>query len=100
VCLETTGLYGDGIASLLHAQVYHVSVVNPARIKAYGDSQLKRNKTDRSDAQLIADFCRTQQPELLTSIPGIGDLTAGRLLAELRDIQAFSSARQVAAFGV
>jgi transposase len=39
-----------------------------------------------------------QQRDLLTSIPGIGDLTVGRLLAELRDIQAFSSARQVAAF--
>jgi transposase len=177
VCLEATGLYGDGVAAFLHERGYVVSVVNPARIKAYGDSQLKRNKTDRSDAALIADFCRTQQPapwqpllpevkelralvrylddlqamhqqeanrlqsgeqsgtvvaqlqqhlaflegqithikqqiddhfdhhpdlkqqrDLLTSIPGIGNTTAGRLLAELRDLRAFDTASQVAAF--
>jgi transposase len=177
VCLEATGLYGDGVAEFLHERGYTVSVVNPARIKAYGDSQLKRNKTDRSDAALIADFCRTQQPDawqppvpevkelramlrhlddlqamyqqeanrlqsgeqsvpvvaqlqqhlafleaqiaaikqqiddhfdqhpdlkhqrdLLTSIPGIGNTTAGRLLAELRDLRAFDTASQVAAF--
>ena len=177
VCLEATGLYGDAVAEFLHARGYGVSVVNPARIKAYGDSQFKRNKTDRSDAALIADFCRTQQPDLwqpptpevkelramlrhlddlqamhqqeanrlqsgeqsvpvvaqlqqhlafleaqitaikqqiddhfdqhpdlkhqrdlLTSIPGIGTTTAGRLLAELRDIRAFDTAAQVAAF--
>lgn len=177
VCLEATGLYGDAVAEFLHERGYTVSVVNPARIKAYGDSQLKRNKTDRSDAALIADFCRTQSPDawqppapevkelrallrhlddlqamqqqeanrlqsgeqsaivigqlqqhlafldtqiaqikqqiddhfdqhpplkqqrdLLTSIPGIGHLTAGRLLAELRDLQAFDTASQVAAF--
>lgn len=39
-----------------------------------------------------------QQRDLLTSIPGIGDLTASKLLAEVRDIQAFTNARQLAAF--
>lgn len=177
VCLEATGLYGDAVAEFLHQHGYRVSVVNPARIKAYGDSQLKRNKTDRADAALIADFCRTQQPvlwqppapeikelrallrhlddlqamrqqesnraqsgemsptvlaqlqqhitfletqiqqikdqidnhfdqhpdlkrqrDLLTTIPGIADQTAGRLLGELSEMRAFHSARQVAAF--
>ena len=177
ICLEATGLYGDAVAEFLYQRGYRVSVVNPARIKAYGDSRLRRNKTDRSDARLIAHFCRTQQPEawtppipavkelrallrhlddlqamrqqehnrmqagetspsvlaqltahlafldsqitvlkqqindhfdqhpdlkhqrdLLTSIPGIGDLTAGKLLAEIGDIRAFGSARQLAAF--
>lgn len=177
VCLEATGLYGDAVAEFLFQHSYVVSVVNPARIKAYGDSQLKRNKTDRADAALIADFCRTQQPDpwqppapqvkelrallrhlddlqamrqqesnraqsgeqsltvlgqlqqhitfldtqiqalkhqiddhfdqypdlkrqrdLLTTIPGIADLTAGRLLGELSERRGFHSARQVAAF--
>jgi transposase len=40
---------------------------------------------------------RTQH-DLLTSIPGIGDLTAFKLLAEIRDIAAFDSAAQLAAF--
>lgn len=61
-CLEATGLYGDEVAWALHGVGHTVSVVNPARIKAYADSQLQRNKTDQLDAALIADFCRTQQP--------------------------------------
>lgn len=177
VCLEATGYYGDAVALFLHQAGYTVSVVNPARIKGYADSRLSRNKTDASDAALIADFCRTQQPEvwtppapeqqelqalvrhldnlrdmrqqevnrrqagipsetvlhtleahiafldqqiddllrqirdhidrhpqlrqqreLLTSIPGIGDITAFKLLAEIRDIRVFDSAPQLAAF--
>ena len=176
-CLEATGSYGEELALFLHEAGYTVSVVNPARIKAYADSRLSRNKTDAGDAALIADFCRTQQPDawmpplpeqrelqalvrqwenlsamkqqeanrrqagvpsqtvlqsldahiafldqqltellyqihdhidrhphlrqqrdLLTSIPGIGDLTAFKLLAEIRDITVFDSAPQLAAF--
>jgi len=176
-CLEATGSYGTEVALFLHEAGYVVSVVNPARIKAYAESQLSRTKTDAGDAALIADFCRTQQPELwtppppeqrelqalvrhlenlqdmrqqeanrrqagipsetllktldehiafldqqstdllrlirdhierhphlrqqhdlLTSIPGIGDLTAFKLLAEIVDVHAFDSARQLAAF--
>lgn len=62
VCLEATGRYGQAITHYLHEQGMEVSVVNPRRIKAYGDSLLQRNKTDKSDAWLIADFCRTQRP--------------------------------------
>jgi transposase len=39
-----------------------VSVVNPARIKAFGESELARNKTDKLDAGLIARFCRAHVP--------------------------------------
>lgn len=39
-----------------------------------------------------------QQRDLLGSIPGIGDLTAAKLLAEIVDISQYGSARQVAAF--
>jgi len=66
VCMEATGRYGEGLAHYLHAKGYPVSVVNPQRIHAYGQSKLQRNKTDAQDARLIADFCRTQQPDLWT----------------------------------
>jgi transposase len=69
VCLEATGRYSEGIAEDLWAAGYGVSVVNPARIRGYADSQLRRNKTDKLDAWLIADFCRTQQPEVWTPPP-------------------------------
>jgi transposase len=39
-----------------------------------------------------------QQKDLLTSIPGIGDLTAGKLLAECRNLTDFSDVRQLVAF--
>lgn len=61
-CLEATGRYGQALAHFLQRQAYRVSVVNPQRIHAYGRSKLQRSKTDLLDAQLIADFCRTQTP--------------------------------------
>lgn len=66
VCLEATGTYGDGAAYFLHAKGHYVSVVNPLRIKGYAKSKLARNKTDKADARLIADFCFTQEPTLWT----------------------------------
>jgi transposase len=177
VCMEATGQYGDGVAEYLYQQGLRVSVVNPARIKHYGRSQLRRNKTDKADAALIADFCASQQPDpwspppaefktlqalvrrledlmaarlqesnrlhsgvsvqvvvedlqnhlayldqqiqnikrliqaqidqhprlcvqqaLLVSIPGIGKLTAAKLLGEIRSIDEFEDARQLAAY--
>lgn len=61
-CLEATGMYGDEVARFLHEAGHTVSVVNPAQIKKYADSQLRRNKTDSLDAAVIADFCLKQQP--------------------------------------
>lgn len=180
VCLEATGVYGELVAETLHKRGYVVSVVNPARIKAYGASQMQRNKTDGLDAALIADYCRTQEPpaweppalelkelralarhlddlkqekqraknrleaqttsrgsndvirhlkaqvafldkqivqtqqlikdhikrhpdlkqqaDLLKSIPGIGVITACRLMAELGDLRRFDDVREVVAF--
>lgn len=68
-CLEATGRYWENVADFLVAQGHQVSVVNPARIKAYAQSQLTRNKTDQLDAAVIADFCRTQQPPCWTPAP-------------------------------
>ena len=69
VCIEATGRYGEAVAIFLHEHGYPVSVVNPARIKAYGASQLKRNKTDQEDAKVIAHFCATQTPGLWAPPP-------------------------------
>ncbi len=68
-CLEATGRYGDGLALFLHEAGCQVSVVNPARIQAYGVSRLKRNKTDKEDAKLIAHFCLTQVPDTWSPPP-------------------------------
>ena len=61
-CLEATGTYGDAVALFLHEQGHVVSLINPLRIKGYAASKLQRNKTDKADARLIAEFCATQNP--------------------------------------
>ena len=46
-------------------QGYAVSVVNPAKIKAYyARSELSRTKIDKADAKLIARYAITMQPPL------------------------------------
>jgi transposase len=176
-CMEATGQYGESLAEFLYQEGFSISVVNPARIKAYANSKLRRNKTDKADAELIAIFCLREQPalwspppasfkdlqalvrhyedlqavlqqeknrlksggthpiilgdlrehvaylercmqrirqtirehiqaypelkkqqELLLSIPGIGEITASKLLGEIRDVCAFEDARQLAAY--
>jgi transposase len=176
VCMEATGAYWEALALYLHGLEQRVSVVNPARIKAFAQSELLRPKTDAVDAALIARFCKSQSPELwvppppeirvlqalmrhyehlkttraqqsvyaqssdapivaasireviatlneqithverkirqhfddhpdlkrrrdlLTSIPGIGETTAGAILSEIPHLDRFESAKAVAAF--
>lgn len=178
-CLEATGTYAEGVALALYEAGHTVSLVNPALVRAFGQSQLSRTKTDKADAQLIARFCLMHTPpawnppspelralqalvrrvegleemkqmeenrlesagghgdavvqasledhilylqgqiektrrqieehiegnpalkaqaQLLESIPGIGEVTAAVILAEVGEISHFQSARQVAAF--
>jgi transposase len=61
-CMEATGQYGEALAEFLYDLDHLVSVVNPARIKRYGDSKLHRNKNDKADAKLIAEFCLKEKP--------------------------------------
>jgi transposase len=63
-CLEATGSYGEAVALFLHQAGYAVSVVNPCRIKGQAQVQMQRNKTDKADALLIANFCQQQNPPL------------------------------------
>jgi len=63
-CLEATGNYGEALAIYLHEAGHIVSIVNPARIKGFGQSELIRTKTDKIDAALIARFCLAMKPGL------------------------------------
>jgi transposase len=85
-CMEATGQYGEALAEYLHQQNQLVSVVNPARIKAYGQSKFRRNKTDKADSELIAQYCLREKPMLWTPPPAIlKDLQA--LMRRLDDLQ-------------
>jgi transposase len=63
-CMESTGIYGEGLAEYLYDQGFSVSVVNPARIKGFAQGELRRSKTDKLDASLIARFCAAMNPSL------------------------------------
>ena len=52
LCMEATSQYYEALALAVHAAGYTVSVVNPLQIKAFGESLLRRQKTDRADALL------------------------------------------------
>jgi transposase len=65
-CMEATNLYWEKLASFMHAKGYTVSVVNPARIKGFAMSQLRRNKTDKQDSDVIVDFCQALNPKAWT----------------------------------
>lgn len=65
-CLEATGTWAAGAALALHEAGHKVSLVNPARTHAFAKSQLKRTKTDKADAILIAHFCQMHHPPIGT----------------------------------
>jgi transposase len=64
VVLEATGPYSAAAATALADAGWRVSVVNPARVKGFAQSQLSRNKTDKADAKLLALFAQRSDLEL------------------------------------
>jgi transposase len=63
LCLEASSTYGDELATYMHDAGHTVSIVNPARIKGFAQSELMRTKNDKVDAGLIARFCLAMHPE-------------------------------------
>lgn len=86
-CLEATGQYSEAVAEFLHQAGYTVSVVNPARIKAFAASRLSRQKTDQTDARLIARFCQSQHPEAWTP-PAPEQRALQAMVRHLHDLKA------------
>lgn len=61
-CMEATGTYAETLATWLIEAGHDVSIVNPARIKGFAQSELSRTKTDKTDAGVIARFCLAHKP--------------------------------------
>jgi transposase len=62
VCLEPTGKYSRVIAAFLHEAGLKVSQVHSYAVLHHGRSKNYRNKTDRIDAYLLADYCLKENP--------------------------------------
>ena len=82
-CLEATGSYGEALAMYLHEAGHAVSIVNPARIKGFAQSELIRTKTDKIDAGVIARFCLAMKPE--TWVPPAPEIRSLRALVRRVD---------------
>lgn len=89
-CLEATNTYGQALAEFLYDAGYTVSVVNPVQIKAFGQSQLNRTKTDSADARLIAQFTAHVPPRAWTPLPR----PVRELRALVRRLEALQTMRQ------
>jgi len=82
-CLEATGNYGEDLAIFLHEAGHTVSMVNPARIIGFAQSELIRTKTDRIDAGIIPRFCLAMKPD--PWIPPSPEIRALRVLVRRAD---------------
>lgn len=92
-CMEATSVYYEKLATFLYDAGIRVSVVNPLQIKAFGESLLTRQKTDRADAVLIARFAEQQSPMLWQ--PASREIRElQRLLARLEAVQQMSVQEQ------
>jgi transposase len=63
-CMESTGDYGVELALYLLEEGYHVSVVNPARIKRFAEYKGYQNKTDKADARVIREYACAENPPM------------------------------------
>lgn len=89
-CLEATGSYSDALSRFLYEAGHTVSLVNPARIKAFAQSRLIRTKNDKLDADLIARYCEEAKPEAWTPPPP----TVVELQALVRHLESLIETRQ------
>src|SRR5258708_14337867 len=60
--LEATGVYGKALVAALHQAGLAVSVLNPAQVKYFAFSVLRRTKNDTVNAQIMTHFCRRRKP--------------------------------------
>lgn len=84
ICMEGTGKLWEPLAEFLHEKNLMVSVVNPSRIKGFAQSDMRRSKTDKIDAKIIARFCRAQSPNAWTPPPAE--------VKAIRDMQRYADA--------
>ena len=88
-CMEATSTYGEELATYLHELGHKVSIVNPARVKGFAQSELIRTKNDSVDSGLIARFCLAMDPQPWQP-PSPEER---RLQAQLRRIEALTNMR-------
>lgn len=62
--MEATGIYHEEVAAYVYEQGHRVSVLNPSRVKAFGQSIGVRTKTDDKDPSVLVQFGKSLSPAL------------------------------------
>jgi len=62
-CTEFTGVYDEAVSEFLYDKGQLVSRVNVMVIKSFARLMLARTKTDKKDAFVIAQYCKTHDPK-------------------------------------
>ena len=86
VCLEPTGKYSRAIAVFLHEAGLKVSQVHSFAVLNHGRSKNYRNKTDRIDAYLLADYCLKENPPAWAP-PDPSQAELAEIQARIHDIE-------------
>ena len=71
VIMEASGSYGVPLATYLYEKGYQVVVENPLAIKHYSQMRLYRAKTDKKDAQTIAEYASRAALRLWKPAPSV-----------------------------
>jgi transposase len=87
VVMEATSQYYEALAHALFEAGFLVNVVNPVQIKAFGQSEMRRQKTDRADAELIARFGEQSRKLVPWQPPPTEVRELQRLVARLEAVQ-------------
>ena len=73
--MESTSTYGYRLADYLVHHSFKVSIVNPLSVKRYAQMTLSRTKTDKADAELIANYAKIADlPEYKPASDAINNL--------------------------
>lgn len=79
VGMESTASYHVNLFSYLVAEGYHVVIINPLLISNYVKMQLRKTKTDKKDALVIAQFLHANSETLVQRV-------TPSLISDLRDL--------------
>lgn len=63
-CMESTGVYSFPLACFLAEKELAVTVENPRRVKHFAVAKALKCKTDKVDAEAIAEYARLMEPRL------------------------------------
>lgn len=69
IIMEATGIYHEALAETLQAKGWKVCVLNPRIIHAFGKEELRRIKSDKADAKLIAEYGQQKAHRLRLWVP-------------------------------